>query len=36
MHGVLLDRHGRWVELEEDYPKIASLAELPDLLATLG
>jgi putative hydrolase of the HAD superfamily len=35
MHGVLLDRHGRWDELEVDYPLIASLGELVELVDTL-
>lgn len=36
MHGVLLDRHGRWTDLGADYPRIASLEELPPLLGGLG
>jgi REG-2-like HAD superfamily hydrolase len=36
MNGVLLDRHGRWVDLEGDYPRIASLGEIPALIESLG
>jgi putative hydrolase of the HAD superfamily len=32
MTGVLLDRHGRWNELEAAYPRVSSLGELPALL----
>ena len=28
MTGVLLDRHGRWTDLEADYPRVSSLGEL--------
>lgn len=36
MHGVLLDRHGRWAEFDGEYPRIATLGELPGLIETLG
>jgi putative hydrolase of the HAD superfamily len=32
LHGVLLDRHGRWSDESFDYPVISSLNELPDVL----
>lgn len=32
MVGVLLDRHGRWNDLDADYPKVATLGELLDLV----
>jgi putative hydrolase of the HAD superfamily len=32
MTGVLLDRHGRWDELEADYPRISGLGELVGLV----
>ncbi len=35
MHGVLLDRHGRWDDLEADYPRITTLEELVELVDTL-
>jgi FMN phosphatase YigB (HAD superfamily) len=35
MHGVLLDRHGRWDDLEADYPRITGLAELVELTDNL-
>lgn len=36
MHGVLLDRHGRWDDLEAEYPRIATLGELVDLIDSLN
>jgi putative hydrolase of the HAD superfamily len=36
MHGVLLDRHSRWDDLEVDYPRINGLAELIDLTDNLS
>ena len=35
MHGVLLDRHGRWDDLDADYPRVTSLDELIDLVDRL-
>jgi putative hydrolase of the HAD superfamily len=36
MHGVLLDRHGRWDDLEDaDYPCITTLGELVELIGSL-
>jgi putative hydrolase of the HAD superfamily len=32
MLGVLLDRHGRWTDLEADYPVVPTLTVLPALL----
>lgn len=32
MHGVLIDRHGRWIDRATDYPRITSLLELEGLL----
>jgi putative hydrolase of the HAD superfamily len=32
MMGVLLDRHGRWTDLEADYPRVSSLGELIPLV----
>jgi putative hydrolase of the HAD superfamily len=32
MTGVLLDRHGRWTDLEADYPVVQTLGAIPDLL----
>ena len=36
MHGVLLDRHGRWDDLEAEYPRITSLRELVELVDSLS
>lgn len=36
MHGVLLDRHARWDDLEADYPRIAALGELVELVDSLN
>lgn len=36
MHGVLLDRHGRWNDIEVDYPRVTTLHELVDLVDRLG
>ncbi len=36
MHGVLLDRHGRWAEFDGEYQRVATLGELPALIETLG
>ncbi len=36
MTGVLLDRHGRWTEIEGDYPRIATLGELVELIDAVG
>lgn len=35
MHGVLLDRHGRWADLDVSYPRVTGLRELVDLIDTL-
>lgn len=35
MHGVLLDRHGRWDDLDIDYPRVTTLDELVDLIDRL-
>lgn len=35
MHGVLLDRHGRWVNDDLGYPRVSSLTELPALIEAL-
>jgi putative hydrolase of the HAD superfamily len=35
MRGVLLDRHGRYGDIEVDYPRITSLSELPDVIEGL-
>jgi hypothetical protein len=32
MMGVLLDRHGRFADVDTPYPKISSLSALPALL----
>jgi putative hydrolase of the HAD superfamily len=32
MTGVLLDRHGRWSDLDADYPTVSSLGELLELV----
>lgn len=32
MTGVLLDRHGRWADLEPPYPVVETLGALPDLI----
>ena len=32
MTGVLLDRHGRWTDLEADYPVVSTLGELSTLI----
>ncbi len=31
MTGVLLDRHGRWTDLEAEYPRISTLSELVEI-----
>lgn len=36
MHGVLLDRHDRWTDVEGDYPRIASLGELVEVVEALS
>jgi putative hydrolase of the HAD superfamily len=36
MHGVLLDRHDRWTDAEGDYPRIAGLGEMIELVDRLG
>lgn len=36
LHGILLDRHGRWTDLDASYPKISTLRELPDVVEALG
>jgi putative hydrolase of the HAD superfamily len=36
LHGILLDRYDRYGDLDITYPRIASLAELPDLLEAGG
>ena len=36
MHGVLLDRHDRWTDVEGDYPRVSTLGELIDLVDGLG
>lgn len=36
LHGILLDRHGRWGDLDVDYPVIGGLDELPGVLDRLG
>ncbi len=35
MHGVLIDRHGRWVDLDPPYPKISTLGELAGVVEGL-
>jgi hypothetical protein len=35
MHGVLLDRHGRWEDDEAEYPRITTLGELVDLVDSM-
>lgn len=36
MTGVLLDRHGRWTDLEADYPIVTTLGELVPLIDALA
>lgn len=36
MRGILLDRHGRYGELEIDYPRITTLGEVPPLVERMA